>query len=127
MKKISYLLVLLAFNCFAKASGYPTDISGNYDCHGTEYDTRAAFHCTMRLTKTNMTYAADVRCTDGSIYSGTAIYNSSTHSFASLAVNPKEAKETGVALADVSKNNEINSVWTYLNQSTLGHTHCVKQ
>jgi hypothetical protein len=120
-------LIFLFSVAFSKSLDYPPDIiSGNYDCRGTEFDTKKPFQCKMRLIKTGMTYENDAQCDDGSVYKGTGIYNKTKQILAIIAVNPKASQETGVALVDVNKNGSLTSVWTYLNKTTLGHTDCIK-
>jgi hypothetical protein len=126
MKK--YLLViavlLSAGMSAAYAKPYPSSLEGTYDCNSVEVDTGENYKGVSIVKKTGQTYAVKSTFTDGSSYIGTGIYDQQKHNFSLAFINPKNAEETGVAVAEVKKNNAMTSTWTYLNKTNVGHATC---
>lgn len=117
--------ILLTSNCFA--SGHQIALDGKYDCKGNEIGTNSVFKCVMTIKKTGETYASSATCDDGNFYRGNGIYNENTHAISSVFINPKKAEETGVTLTYVKEDGSMNIDWTYLDNTTLGHSTCNKQ
>lgn len=123
MNKYLLAVFFLAISSFAQSQ----NIEGKYNCAGIDIEKQAAFKCELSLTKTVQTYAGEVNCNDGTTYTSTGIYNPEKNSISLVSVNPKDPKETGVAVVTVNKNGSLNSVWTYLGKTTVGHTHCMRR
>lgn len=124
-KKSLALVALLCLKNIGFASTF-VDIEGKYDCAGTEID-QVGFTCEMQVKKTGETYAFKVDCNDGSNYISTGIYQPDKQQLSIVSINPKNKTETGVAAVEIKPDGSMESVFTYLHKTTLGHTHCHKQ
>lgn len=127
MKKYLFAIgVLVSCNSFA-ASPALIDLSGKYSCEGNEVVTNAAYKCEMTINKTSETYASTATCNDGTSYIGISIYNEKLQQLSTAFINPNSAKEAGIAVSDVKPDGSMNTVWTYLNNTSVGHSTCNKQ
>ena len=126
MKKYLFVTALcMSVSCFA--SQYPANIEGKYECGGNEAGSNAAFKCEMIIKRTGETYASSATCSDGNSYTGNGIYNRKLHQLSTGFINPKKSAETGVSMADIKTDGRIISVWTYINNTSIGHTKCFKK
>lgn len=125
MKKCFFASALfVSLGCFASQS--PVNLEGKYDCAGNEVGTNEAFKCEMIIKQTGETYASTASCSDGNSYAGNGIYDKNTHSLSTGFINPKKREETGVSVSAIKADGKIVSVWTYLNNTSIGHTTCIK-
>lgn len=126
MKKYLVAILLLSFGV-AYAADYPTNIAGNYDCKSIEIGAHDSESCEMTIKKTGETYFIKSIFKDGTTYTGTGIYEPVKHIFSFAFINPKNAAETGVVVADVNKDYSMTSKWTYLNKNKIGYGAAVKR
>ncbi|CDZ76791.1 hypothetical protein BN59_01067 [Legionella massiliensis] len=122
-KKIALLVLGLSTStCFAAVS-----LEGKYNCHGTEIVSNTSFGCEMLIKKTGETYASTASCDDGNAYQGNAVYDEKKQILATGFINPKKAEETGVAISYVKEDGSLQTDWTYINETTIGHSLCIKK
>ena len=126
MKALIVALFLTVFSANSLAAA-PQDLQGVYDCTSIEVGTHVVYKGTTTLTKTNQTYAVSAEFDDGSTYSGVAIFDVKKHVLSTAFVNPKDAKETGVAIAHVQAHHVLQTTWAYINQAETGTSTCVKR
>lgn len=122
-KTLIFLFTYLCMNGFAQAAHPVKGLEGNYQCKGVEIGTNEPFTCALNLKKTGETYALKSTCNDGSIYTGTGIFDNH-HNFSVAFINPKKSEETGLIVAKVGQDNSLESTWTYLNQTTIARASC---
>lgn len=103
------------------------NLEGQYSCKGTEVGSGSAFTCDMSIKRTGETYALSSTCNDGTSYSGVGLYDKTTQLFSNGFVNPKNADETGVAVAHVKADGSMTATWTYINKTEVGHSSCSRQ
>lgn len=125
MRNYFFLATFISSSCFA--NGYPINLEGHYKCAGNEVGTNEAYKCNMTIKKTGETYASTASCTDGNSYSGTGIYDENSHRLSTGFINPKKSEETGVSVTNIRSDGRLSTVWTYLNNTSVGHVKCVKQ
>lgn len=109
------------------AGDVSSNLEGKYNCSGKELGTNTAFKCEMLIKKTGQTYLSTATCDDGNSYKGNGIYNQNSQHLSTGFINLKKAEETGVTVTEVKADGSLDTAWTYLNSSTIGHTQCVKQ
>ncbi|MCX7121609.1 MAG: hypothetical protein NTZ67_07565 [Gammaproteobacteria bacterium] len=126
MNKFLFIFLLIIFNSLAYSASYSKNLSGNYNCNGTEVNLKKPFSCIMQVKRTNQTYALKATCNDHSTYNGTGIFNKLKHVLSIVFVNPKNAEETGLIVSNVSKNGTLHSTWTYLHKTTVASGFCFK-
>ena len=123
-----YSLPMSLFLSASVFAAQPTHtIAGNYVCSGTEVGTQEAFKCTMTIKKTGETYASTAQCNDGTAYLGVGIYDAKTRHLSTGFINPKNPKETGVAVDKINADGSYEAQWAYLNTQTIGRAKCFKQ
>lgn len=127
MKKYFCAIALLSFGITAYAADYPVNISGNYDCKSIELGTHESSTCDMTIQKSGETYFIKSIFKDGTTYTGTGIYEPTKHTFSFAFINPKNAAETGVVVADVKKDYSMTSKWTYLDKTSVGYGSATKR
>ena len=127
MKKYILLLLLLSIQQSVYAARSSNQLAGTYDCTSEEVGTHEKYTGIMLVTKTGDTYGVSSTFNDGSKYTGTGIYDTHKHNFSVVFINPKNPSETGLGMADVKKNYDMKSTWTYLNNTTLGYAKCTKR
>ena len=121
----NYLLVAALLNMSTLASA--ATLEGTYDCSGTDDEhPGVVFKGVMVIKKTGQTYAINSSYSDGVSSIGTGIYDQAKHNLSFIFANPKNANETGLAIMDVKRDYTMTSNWTYLNQTTIGHSVCSK-
>ena len=126
MKKYFFATALIvSTGCVANT--YPTSFEGKYKCAGNEVGTKEAFKCDMIIKKTGETFASSASCSDGNSYIGTGIYDKNTHHLSTGFINPKKSEETGVSVSTIKTDGSIVTVWTYLNNTSIGRTTCTKE
>ena len=126
MKKFFFSALLLYFTSLTYAASY-LNLNGNYNCNGTEVNSKKSFSCIMNVKSTNQTYALKATCNDHTAYTGTGIFDKSKHVLAIVFVNPKNSKETGLIVSKVTKNGTLSSTWTYLYKTTVARGFCTKK
>lgn len=126
MKQYFFVTVLvIPLSCFA--SEYSANFEGKYECAGHEVGTKAAFSCEMIIKRTGETYASTAKCSDGNSYTGTGIYDVTTHHLSTGFINPKKSEETGVSVSVVKKDGSMDVSWTYLNNTSIARSVCNKR
>ena len=126
LKKCVYI-ALAILSSSGVVNAYQISLEGKDDCKGTEIGSKTSFRCEMVINKTGETYGSSATCDDGNSYKGTGIYDNNTHILSSGFINPKKAKETGVAVTYIKDDGSMTTDWTYLNNTTIGHTACIKK
>ncbi|MDP1604878.1 MAG: hypothetical protein Q8M03_16630 [Legionella sp.] len=126
MKKIFYITALV-IPLYSFANEHPASLEGKYECAGHEVGTKSAFTCEMLIKRTGETYASEAKCSDSNSYRGTGIYSTATHHLSTVFINPQKSEETGVSVALVKKDGSLDTVWTYLNNTSIAKSICSKR
>lgn len=124
-KNIFVVSLLVSINCLA--SQHSPTFDGKYDCAGSEVGTKESFTCELTIKQTGETYASRATCSDGNSYTGTGIYNKKSGQLSTAFINPKKSEETGICVADIKPDGVMLSTWTYLHNTSVTHTTCIKQ
>lgn len=122
-----FLVTALSFSLSSYAFGQTNQLEGTYECIGNEVGTNATFKCEMTIKQTGKTFASKASCSDGNSYSGTGIYDKNLSRLSTGFINPKKSEETGISVTEVGHDGSLITAWTYLNNTGIGHTKCVKQ
>jgi hypothetical protein len=125
MKKYLLATAILCSINFSYAAS--SNIVGSYHCAGTEVDTKKPFTCIMTIEKTKETYSLITHCDDNTSYTGTGIYREKKRIISSVFINPKNAAETGVGVTEINDDGSLDSRWTYLNKTSIGHATCTQE
>lgn len=127
MKKYLFVIALFAGSSVFAQSNKSINIEGDYNCTGTEHDTKAKFTCDESIKKTGETYAFTAKCNDGTSFTGTGIYDLKQHQLSIAFRNNRNMEEIGISVKSMRQDGQMIGKWTNLDKSTIGHTTCIKQ